>query len=454
MKLAYRLLLSSLVVIVVMGASVFFLIDLPFSDIAIGALSAALAAVLLAVHFARSVSQPIRELRDVARAMADGDVSRRPAISATGEVGDLAGAISRLSEQLGARVRALQEEETLVATIVESLNEGVLTIGPRQMVLRINSTARKMLGVENDVPFPVDYLPREGRLREAVARALGGHATRNEEVEIFGKELALEARPLAQGAVLALFDLSEVRRLDAVRRDFVANASHELRTPLTIVRGFAETLADKSIGDTDRLRFASLILANTERMQRIVDELLDLSRIESGGWTPRPTKVDFRQVGDELRSSWLERLSAKKLELTLDIPEEARWLEADKTALLQVMGNLVENAFRHTTAGEVRIFSRRGRDGQVSIGVADTGTGIAPEHLPRIFERFYRAEPARERSNGGVGLGLSIVKHLVDAHGGTVRAESVPGKGTTVTASFANDFFGPRAEHDRDEIVT
>lgn len=460
MKLAHRLLLSSIVVIVVMGATVIVLVNRAFPDIAIGAMVAALVAVVLAAHFARSVSQPIIDLRDVARAMATGDLSRRPAISAPGEVGDLANALYRLSEQLGARVRALQEEEALVAAIVESLNEGVLTIGARQMVVRINSTARKMLGIENTVPFSVDYLPRDGRLREAMARALDGHATESEEVEISGKEFALEARPLAQGAVLAFFDLSELRRLDAVRRDFVANASHELRTPLTIVRGFAETLADNSINDADRRRFVSRILENTERMQRIVDELLDLSRIESGGWAPRPIRVDFRQVADDLRSSWPDRASANNVGLAVDIPEDARWLQADRTALLQVIGNLVENAFRHTTSGEVRIFSKRGADGRVWVGVTDTGVGIAPQHLPRIFERFYRADPARERSSGGVGLGLSIVKHLVEAHGGTVLAESVPGEGTTVTASFdgdagdAGDAPGPRTEPDRDEVVT
>lgn len=423
-------------------------------DIAAAAVLASIVAVILAALFARSVSRPVVELRDIARAIADGDLSRRPAISAPGEVGDLANALYRLSEQLGTRVRALQDEEALLSAVVDSLNEGVLTIGPRQMVVRINSTARGMLGLGSPVPFSVDHLPREGRLREALARALNGQPTENQEIEISGKPLALEARPLANGAVLAFFDLSALRRLETVRRDFVANVSHELRTPLTVVKGFAETLADTSVGEPDRLRFASLILANTERMQRIVDELLDLSRIESGGWVPRPATVDFRTFSEEIVGSWSELAKERSVSLETEVADDARWLQADRTALRQVIGNLVENALQHTVSGKVTICSEAESGGRIWIGVRDMGAGISPEHLPRIFERFYRADPARTRSSGGVGLGLSIVKHLVEAHGGVVRADSRVGEGTTVMASFARALPEPASQTARDEVVT
>lgn len=446
MKLAHRLLLSSIAIIIVMSSTLVILVRSEFSDIAAAALVATLVAILLSADFAQSVSRSLVDLHHVARAIADGDLERRPAISASGEVGDLANALYRVSEQLGLRVGALQAEEALLTAVVESLNEGVLTIGARQQVVRINSTARRMLGIEQSVPFSADHLPRDSVLREAMARALNGQSSENEEIDISGRPISLVARPLATGAVLAFFDLSAIRRLETVRRDFVANASHELRTPLTVVRGFAETLAERSVGEADRLRFASLILDNTQRMQRIVDALLDLSRIESGGWVPRPVKVDFFRVAEELASTLTAPARAANVGIEVDVPADARWIEADETAIAQVAGNLAENALRHTTNGTIRIFSELTSDGRVSIGVRDTGIGIAPQHLLRIFERFYRVDPARDRSSGGVGLGLSIVRHLVEAHGGTVHAESTLGEGTTICASF------PSA--DRDKVVT
>ena len=446
MKLARRVLLGSIAVIIAMSATSILLLQGALPQIAAAAGIGMIAAVGFSVHFARSVSKSVLELRDIARAMGDGDMTRRPAISAPGEIGDLGSALNRLSEQLAARLRALNDEEALVAAIIESLNEGVVTIGERRMVVRINSTARELLGIEEDLPFSFDHLPRDERLREAIARALDGYPTEKEEIELSGRELALEARPIDRGAVLAFFDLTALRRLETVRRDFVANASHELRTPLTVIRGFAEPLADKSLSEADRLRFASIILTNTERMQRIVDELLDLSRIEAGGWTPRPGRVDVSEVAAEVIAGLADRAKARNVRLTASLPEDARWLIADRTALLQILLNLVDNALRHTENGEVRIFSEAGPHGRVSVGVRDTGSGIAAHHLHRIFERFYRVDPARERSTGGVGLGLSIVKHLVEAHGGTVGAESSPGQGTTVFASFAGAV--------RDEFVT
>jgi len=226
-------------------------------------------------------------------------------------------------------------------------------------------------------------------------------------VVITGRTLNITARPLAEGgAVLALFDLTRVRRLEAVRRDFVANVSHELRTPLTIVGGFAETLAGEDVPREMRQQFVARILSNTQRMQRIVDDLLDLSRIESGGWVPNPRPIPVHGVAAEVYGSTKEAADAKGLRLTSEIAEDAREVHADPTALRQVLGNLVDNAVRHTSTGEVILFSRRHHRG-VEVGVRDTGTGIPVEHLPRIFERFYRVDPGRSREEGGTGLGLA-----------------------------------------------
>jgi signal transduction histidine kinase len=287
------------------------------------------------------------------------------------------------------------------------------------------------------VPFPTSNLPRERGLREAIGAALGGQAVDAHEVQIGGRELSLTARPLAAGgAVVALFDLTPVRRLETIRRDFVANASHELRTPLTVIGGFAETLLDDSLPNEQRRQFASTVLANTHRMQRIVDDLLDLSRIESGGWKPNPARIDTRVLASEALATVKERGLDSRVTLGIEIAPDSTHVWADPTALRQVLTNLVDNAVRHTNEGSVTVFARRVAGGGVAIGVSDTGIGIPPEHLPRIFERFYRVDAGRSRSEGGTGLGLAIVKHLVEGHGGRVRAESTVGRGTKIWAEL------------------
>ena len=405
-------------------------------DVAVAGLIAMLGAAVLAGLFANAVSRPVRDLRDVAKALADGDFTRRPALAAPGEVGELADAVHRLAEQLATRLDALRAEETLLRQLAESLNEGIVAVDTRQHVVRINDTARNLLGLRAPLPFPVEILPRDRILRDALTAALAGHTVRDVEAVVAGRTITITARPLEHGgAVVAILDLTRLRRLETVRRDFVANVSHELKTPLTVVRGFAETLAHDDPATDIRRQFVQSILGNTRRMQRIVDDLLDLSRIESGGWMPEPRPLDLAAVAGDALAAARPAADAKGITLGTELGADATELFADQTALRQILGNLVDNAVRHTDAGSVTVISSASRDG-VTVGVRDTGRGIAEGHLPRIFERFYRVDPARSREEGGTGLGLSIVKHLVEAHGGRVRAVSVPGKGTTVFAEF------------------
>ena len=400
-------------------------------------LIAFLLAAIFALIFTRAVSKPIVELRDVARSIASGERQRYPALSAPGEVGDLADAIYRLAEQLEARISALAGEQSILSALVETLNEGVIAISPAHEVVRINEIGRRLLSIDRPLPFSIDYLPREVTLRNAISLALNGTDTEPEEVVIGGNTMSLTARRLIDGgAVVALFDLTPIRKLEAVRRDFVANVSHELRTPLTIVGGFAETLQDPDISPEKRAEFAQTIYSNTQRMQRIVDELLDLSRIESGHWKPRPQPLTVADAAAEVFARVSAVATKKGVSLETRIAPEASVIHADRTALEQILLNLVENAVRHTPeGGNVTIETSHARNGVV-LSVRDTGTGIAPEHLPRIFERFYRADSGRSREAGGTGLGLAIVKHLVEAHGGSVSADSVVGSGATIRVFF------------------
>ena len=408
-------------------------------DVLVAGLIALAGALLLAYLFARTVTRPLVELRDVARAIAGGDLDRRPALSAPGEVGDLAAALHRMSEQLAARLHALETEEALMAALVESLNEGVVAVDSGGRVARLNGSARQLLRVRDAVPFSAERLPQEPTLRAALRAAMDGERTEPVEMSFDGRTLALTATPLSDGgAVLALMDLTTRRRLETIRRDFVANVSHELKTPLTVINGFAETLLDPELDAGARRQFIGTIQANVTRMQRIVDDLLDLSRYESGGWRPNRVWVDVAGAAAEVLALVGAEAERKRLTLRTEIEPGAERVFADPTALRQILQNLAENAVRYTAAGSVTVFARQDPPvgSSVTIGVRDTGTGIASTHLPRIFERFYRVDPGRSREAGGTGLGLAIVRHLADAHGGNVRAESTIGVGTEIAVLF------------------
>jgi signal transduction histidine kinase len=262
---------------------------------------------------------------------------------------------------------------------------------------------------------------------------LAGGVVERRELDLNDRTVVVSARPLeAGGTLLVLSDVTDLRRLEMVRRDFVANVSHELKTPLTAIAGYAETLVAESPSP-----FAETILANAHRMQRLVDDLLDLSRIESGGWRPKPGPVNVLEAAREAWEPFAERAAAQRVTFVTDVSPAAQTVDVDSDALRQIFTNLFDNALRYTPAhGRVRVASNVAADAVV-LTVADTGSGIPSEHLPRIFERFYRVDPSRSRQEGGTGLGLAIVKHLVEAHGGRVEAESELGHGTTILLYFA-----------------
>src|ERR1700722_17713072 len=344
MRLSQRLLLGSLIVVSVLVACVVGVIEYRLNariahvgtqnlvreasnDVYLFGFVALGVSAAIAFLFSRAVSRPIMELRDVAQALAPAALPRRPSLTAPGEVGDLAIAIHRLAEQQLGRLTALEDEESLLSALLDSLNEGVIAVDARQRVVRINAIGRRLLRVRDETPFTLDRLPRERVLREALGAALAGTVTESIETSLDGRNLVLAARPLAAGgAVVALLDLTPTRRLETVRRDFVANVSHQLRTPLTVVGGFAETLLDESLPAPERRQFAETILANTRRMQRIVDDLLDLSRIESGGGVPEPVAIDVRAVAADAVFAAKAAGEAKGIALELCVPDDARVL--------------------------------------------------------------------------------------------------------------------------------
>ncbi|MBK8002488.1 MAG: PAS domain-containing protein [Gemmatimonadetes bacterium] len=405
------------------------------SDAVFGsALLALVVGIALAFFAGRSIAQPLTRITQAAHAMAQGTPPRFPR-SGVPDVDALVHALREMHEQLEQRFAELRAERAESAALVEAMVEGVIAADERGRIVTANGAARRLLGYRPDEPLPaLDQLFRTKQARELVAEVQRGQEAQR-QIEFDSQTVLLTGRPLGgRGALLVLHDVTELRRLEAVRRDFVANVSHELKTPLTSISGYAETLVGDQTDPATTRRFLEVILANSRRMQRLVDDLLDLSRIESGGWRPQPEVLDVGMVGREVWTLLAARAEERGVRFAQDLAVPTTF--ADPDALRQVLSNLMDNALRYTPRGGTITLRTRREDDGVRVSVRDTGSGITGDHLPRIFERFYRADPARSREEGGTGLGLAIVKHMVEGHGGSVRAESEFGRGSEISAWF------------------
>ena len=377
----------------------------------------------------RFVLRPLRELRkDAERLEAGrGTVGHR---SREGEVGALAQALAGLAARLEEAEAARGRERELEA-LFDQLEEGVALVDGVGVVRRANRAFRRWVGRDEVEGAKFETLFRDPEVSGALESGLGGRSA-SRETRLGDRTVVVGVRPHGDGAVAVLRDLTRLRRLEGVRRDFVANVSHELKTPLTSVLGFAEPLADPELPTEQRLEFAERILDNGRRMRRLIDDLLDLSRIEAGAWEPERERAD---VGTAVSAAWRElepAASEKGVSLTTDL-EGAPDVQADRDALRQILRNLLENAIRFAPEGS-SVGAEARRDGaSVRISVSDRGPGIPEAQRERVFERFYRVDAGRSRAEGGTGLGLSIVQHLVAAHGGDVEIESRVGEGTTVS---------------------
>ena len=407
-------------------------------------------AVALSALLARLIVRPLRGMQAVAApatgpgGSAEGPTpTAQPAASPIAEVQDALRGMQRVVAELGERLVAERSKRSELNRLLESVSEGILQTDGEGRIERVNPAGRRLLGLPGDaLGERVSSLVRDEPLRRAIEQAAAGTPTAPLEVLLDERRiLAAVAPQRGGGAVATLVDLTDLRRLEEVRRDFVANASHELKTPLTSIRGYADTLLADDLPDPERRQFLETISRNANRLQSIVDDLLDLSRIEAGGWQPDVRSVS---VGQSARAAWApfaERASDRGVVFDVDGQDDDRAL-AEPQALEQIFANLFDNALRYTPArepgrsadagGRIRVATRVEPAGDwLVVEVSDTGAGIPRDSLPRIFERFYRVDPARSRAEGGTGLGLAIVKHMVESMGGAVSAESVLGRGTT-----------------------
>ena len=417
----------------VIGLLVVLIVLLVSSGLRVGlaGLLAVLVALAAAYMISIALTSPLVLLAKRARQFSEGDYSVRVPDAKVTELQDVADAFNALTAELQSRFTELGHEREEAQTLIDCMAEGVIALSEDARVVRMNRSARALLELP-DIPdlSPISSVIGDNKLRsimeDSVIRPGNSY-----EVEVNGRHLLVSSRALDPGgAVTTFLDISEIRRLEQVRRDFVANASHELKTPLTSIRGYAETLLDDDPPEKLTLEFLTSIRKNTLRLEHLVEDLLDLSKLESGGWTGRRESVDTKEVAEE---AWqVVRDIEDKDGIAFDILGDFSVM-GDREGLFHVFRNLLENSIRHTdSGGSINVSMALTQDSMVEVVISDDGEGIPNESLPRIFERFYRADSARARDFGGTGLGLAIVRHLVLEMGGEVVAESQLGQGTTV----------------------
>jgi two-component system, OmpR family, phosphate regulon sensor histidine kinase PhoR len=400
------------------------------------------ATVLLAVLVAERTAGPLRQLTRIAGRITAGDLNARMLPLRRDEVGSFILAFNDMVEALGERIEALEENQRQLSTVLAYMADGVLILDEQGRVELINPAAERLLRTKQALALNHSYaeVVRHYKLIELWQYCRDTGQEQLEAVEI-GRDRFVQVvftpfqQQGARGYLVILQDLTQVRHLQTVRRDFISNLSHELRTPLASLRAVMETLHDGALDDPPAAqRFLSRAAAEVDTMTQMVEELLELARIESG---QVPLRLEETAVPDLILPP-LDRLSPQaaraEIELIIDLPANLPTVMADSPRVQQVVTNLVHNAIKFTPNGRITVSAQtdhKKAPGQVTISIADTGVGIADEDLPRIFERFYKSDRARTRSQGGTGLGLAIARHIVERHNGRIWVESREGRGST-----------------------
>ena len=385
-----------------------------------------LVALLIAAVAAQLMEQRLQRIVKFSERIAAGDLTARIAESPNDEVGQVAAALDRTARQLEASFAALQTSQRQLETLLNSMEDAVIAIGPDDRVQWANHRMDALVPQHTRLNAPVVETVRDPDFVRAVRGASSARKvfTARATSILPGRTFDVTAAPLpGGGAVAVLRDLTEVERAEKTRRDFIANVSHELRTPLTSIQGYAETLLDGSSENNHSREFLEIIRKNASRMSRLTEDLLTLARVESGEQRFDVQPVTPAQLLHDAVESFQELARAQGMELQVEDAAPGPVI-ADSEAIHQVFSNLMDNALKYAASGGRLLLGARPTEGGVEFYVRDFGTGIPSEHLPRLFERFYRVDKARSRESGGTGLGLAIAKHIVLAHEGTIRAES------------------------------
>ncbi len=430
-----------------------------FGIISIAIMFALLATLIASFFVSIMISRPLYEMSATAKRLATGDFSRKAAVHSNDEIGDLARALNYMADEINAKVKNVSSEKAKLEAILASMFEGIMLTNEKGEILLINPSARKMFLI--DLPpegrKPLEII-RNNALQEIVDRVLNeNREVITQEVQIASPEqktIMINGVPIVkdnviEGAVFVFHDITELKRLEEIRKDFVANVSHELRTPISSIKGYAETLLDGKVDDKDTVKeFLGIIYQDSNRLANLIDDLLDLSRIESGKMKMEFELLEILPIVKSCINILGKAAKDKSLSMKLDIPADLPKVPGDHKRLLQVFLNLLDNAIKYTPEGGSITISASGKEKMVQVDISDTGIGIPEKDLPRIFERFYRVDKARSRELGGTGLGLSIVKHIVQAHNGQVWVQSTLGHGSTFSFTISTIYSTPLTKCD------
>lgn len=397
-------------------------------------LLAAVLALILAIIASRIMSSRLRAIMYFSERIAAGDLSARIDSEASNdEIGVLAAALDRTARRLEQSFREVETSREELETVLNSMQEGVIATSSDGRVIWANRRMNELLPSGVRVGSPLVETLRDPDLLRAVELAGANKGAHTERISwaSAGRSFNVTAAPMpGGGVVVVLYDLSEIERLEKTRRDFIANVSHELRMPLTSIQGYTETLLDGMMSDSRMSReFLEIIRKNAARMSRLTEDLLTLARVESGEQSFRFAVVPASDLLSDAEKTWRDFARSRGVDLKI-VETTSERVQADHDAIHQVFTNLIDNAIKYAPGGTQIEIGARVNDGMIEFFVRDFGPGIPSEHLPRLFERFYRVDKARSRESGGTGLGLAIVKHIVRKHGGTVAAKSEVGRGS------------------------
>jgi len=403
-------------------------------------------ALALSSIVAKRMSAAVRELTDAARRMTEGDLSVRTRLVGQDDLAELGHELDRMAGSLARTLGELRAERDLQRRILEAMQEGVVVVDRDGRIVLVNPALRSMLLLGGDaVGKLLIETVRHAQLQDLLTGARDGSENLPLEIELPGlkpRRILAHAAPLSgddEGLLVVFVDVTELRRLESLRRDFVANASHELRTPIAAVRSATETLRGGALDEPDAaVRFVDIIERNAQRLQSLVEDMLELSKLESNEFKLKRERVELGSVVPIVLALFRERAEKKGARLAAELPREPMAVVGDARALEHVLSNLVDNAIKYCPRGSRIVVRAAAEVDRVNLVVADDGPGIPPEHLQRVFERFYRVDAGRSRELGGTGLGLSIVKHMVEAMRGRVSVESEVGRGATFTVSLPN----------------
>ncbi|MBN1869306.1 MAG: PAS domain-containing protein [Candidatus Omnitrophica bacterium] len=393
---------------------------------------------IASVHFSR----PLIEMSAVAQKIAGGNFSERIFLPTKDVLGDLANSINYMSEQVRMRLEEVAKEKSRLEAVLLSMSEGVLVINREGQILLMNEPFKRIFHVaEEPTGKSTLEIIRNIKVQEVVDKVLKQpQGVESAEITVLlpeEKNILVYAAPIVraqqlEGVVVVFHDITELRKMEGIRREFVANVSHELRTPLASIRGYAETLLDGALADKEHAEeFLKIIHMDAERLARLIQDILDLSKIESGILKLKLQPVSISKVADRVLEGLQRQINEKSLDVKNEIPANTPKVMADEDRIAEVLLNLIENAVKYTPQGNKITISAEKQGDVLRVDITDTGIGIPEEDLPHLFERFYRVDKARSRELGGTGLGLSIVKHIVLAHNGQVSAQSELGRGST-----------------------